>query len=259
MDHPSGEGLSYFEIQAYVGTTKHMGGLQATRELIDLCHIDRHKRVLDVGCGVGATACYLAKEVGCRVLGVDLRESMVAQSQERAMREGVADRVEFRVADARELPFEDGLFDVVLSESVATFVQDKAQVMGEYVRVTRPGGYVGLNEEVWLQTPSDDTAARIKRLWDIQGEIPTVEGWTAWLQGAGLHDPVARTYKVDPRRESSQIKRYRLGEIWRMLYRALVLYVKSPAFRKYMSDRPRLPKRTFDYFGYAVIVGKKQG
>jgi arsenite methyltransferase len=257
MGDRSGPEISYFEIQAYMGTTKHMGGLQATRELIELCHIAGQQQVLDVGCGVGATACYLAVELGCRVLGVDLRESMVAQAQQRAIHEGVADRVEFRVADARELPFEDGRFDVVLSESVATFVQDKLRVVGEYVRVTGTGGYVGLNEEVWLQTPPDDTAGHMKRLWDIQGEIPTVEEWRAWLADAGLHDLVVRSYKIDPRRESSQIKRYRPGEIWRMLYRTVVLYAKSPAFREYMRGRQRLPKGAFNYLGHAVMVGKK--
>ena len=58
--------LSYFELQAYVGTTKHMGGLETTVELIDLCHIEAGMVVLDVGCGAGATACYLAKTVGCK-------------------------------------------------------------------------------------------------------------------------------------------------------------------------------------------------
>ncbi|MCJ7557155.1 MAG: hypothetical protein MUP90_09630, partial [Gammaproteobacteria bacterium] len=54
--------LSYFELQAYIGTTKHMGGFETTKELIELCHIGKETLVLDVGCGVGATACHLAKE-----------------------------------------------------------------------------------------------------------------------------------------------------------------------------------------------------
>ena len=131
--------LSYFELQAYMGTTKHMGGFEITEELIELCHIDEGTHVLEIGCGVGATACHLAKRYGCRVVGVDLRESMIARSRERAHKEGVTDYVEFRVADARNLPFDDALFDTVISESVATFIEDKQQVIGECARVTRPG------------------------------------------------------------------------------------------------------------------------
>ena len=85
-----------------------MGGLKATRELIELCHIDKDTYILDVGCGAGATPCYLAKRHGCRVVGVDISEGMIDRSNERARREGVEDRVEFRVADAQNIPFEDG-------------------------------------------------------------------------------------------------------------------------------------------------------
>ena len=83
--------LSYFGLQAYWGVTKHMGGLKATRELIELCHIDEGKYVLDVGCGIGITPCYLAKRYGCRVVGVDISQKMVDRSKERAKREGVED------------------------------------------------------------------------------------------------------------------------------------------------------------------------
>lgn len=56
----------YFELQTYVGTTKHMGGLETTRELIELCHINKGKYVLDVGCGTGATPCYIAKNMSVK-------------------------------------------------------------------------------------------------------------------------------------------------------------------------------------------------
>jgi SAM-dependent methyltransferase len=68
---------SYFELQAYVGTTKHMGGFETTKALIELCHINKDTYVLDAGCGVGATACYLAKRYGCSVVGVDISEGSV--------------------------------------------------------------------------------------------------------------------------------------------------------------------------------------
>ena len=41
-----------------------------------MCHISSNSYVLDVGCGVGATPCYIAHKVGCRVVGVDILEKM---------------------------------------------------------------------------------------------------------------------------------------------------------------------------------------
>jgi arsenite methyltransferase len=249
--------LSYFELQAYIGTTKHMGGFETTKALIELCHIGRDTYVLEVGCGVGATACYMAREYGCRVVGVDLRESMVARSNERAQKEGVADLVEFRVADAQDLPFDDAHFDVVIAESVATFIEDKARVVGEYARVAKPGGYVGMNEEIWLKTPPARVVKFAEHTWDINSDVFTADGWAELLRSAGLRDIVVRTYELDTRREATQVQRYRLQDMWNMFYRTLFLYVKNPAFRAYMAERRHIPKDLFEYLGYAVFVGRR--
>ena len=67
----------YFEFQSLWGFSKHGGGLKATEELIKLCKINRDKYVLDVGCGVGATSCFLWKKHECKVVGIDISEKMV--------------------------------------------------------------------------------------------------------------------------------------------------------------------------------------
>ena len=89
------------EFIAGIGMTKHYGSMEATRELIELCRIGNRQYVLDIGCGVGATPVYLAKAADCRVVGVDLLDKMIEQSRHRPKSEGVEDRVEFEVADAR--------------------------------------------------------------------------------------------------------------------------------------------------------------
>ena len=94
----------YFEFIADLGMTKHYGSMAATRELIELCRIGSGQYVLDVGCGVGATPCYLAKAIGCRVVGVDLVAKMIEQSRERAKAEGVEDQVEFIHKHRHDLP-----------------------------------------------------------------------------------------------------------------------------------------------------------
>jgi arsenite methyltransferase len=249
--------ISYFELQAHLGTTKHMGGLETTQKLIELCHVSETDYVLEVGCGVGATACYLARTFGCRVVGLDLRESMVARCRERAKRDGVTDRVEFRVADALHMPFPDALFDVVVCESVATFIEDKQRVVSECVRVSKPGGHVGLNEEIWLQVPPPELILDVQRIWDVKAGIPTRDGWLELLVGAGLQDVVAQVYEFDARREATQLQRYRFEDMWRMFHRTLALYLRNPTFRTYIMGRQRLPKDVFNYLGYALFVGRK--
>jgi len=249
--------VTYFELQAFIGTTKHMGGFETTRELIELCHMNEDTYVLDVGCGVGATACYLAKRYGCSVVGVDVRESMIARSNERAQREGVKDCVEFRVADAQGLPFEDERFDVVMCESVATFIEEKPKVVSECARVTKPGGYVGLNEEIWLKTPPTELVENAKLLWDIKSDIPTSDDWVRLLEGTGFRDIVVKTYRFNTLRESSQIRRYSFKDLFMMFYRTLSLYLKSSSLRSYMKERRRLPKNIFEYLGYGIFVGRK--
>ena len=182
---------TFFDFAAEVGITKHIGSLEATEALIELCHIGEGKYVLDVGCGVGVTPCSIARRYGCRVVGVDILEAMVERSKERAKREGVMDRVEFRVADAQDLPFEDDLFDAVITESVTAFPEDKQKAVNEYVRVTKPGGYVGLSESTWLKTPpppeliawaSQDLGTNIKPL--------TSSEWAGLLSCTGLGEIV---------------------------------------------------------------------
>jgi SAM-dependent methyltransferase len=174
--------LEYFEIIAESGITKHGGSVQATRELVQMCHIDAGKYVLDVGCGVGATPSYLAKELGCRVMGVDLLDKMVEQARRRAKSEGVQDRTEFRVADARELPFEDDLFDAVITESVNIFFEDKEPAMRDSAAIwdkwTAPvgGKTQGKGQGWWRHTSGDGLKVRFSQIWVCRGAANAVQG-----------------------------------------------------------------------------------
>ena len=85
--------------------------MKATKEMIELCRIEKGKLILDVGCGTGKTSCYITKKYGCSVVGVDISKKMISWSQKRAIREGLEDKIEFRVSDAQNLPFEDRIFD----------------------------------------------------------------------------------------------------------------------------------------------------
>jgi arsenite methyltransferase len=252
----------FFDFAAEVGLTKHIGGLEATEALVQLCHIDKEKYVLDVGCGVGVTPCLIAKRFGCRVMGADISARMVERSSERAKRGKLAGMVEFRVADAQDLPFEDDLFDAVITESVTAFPEDKQKAVNEYVRVTKPGGYVGLNEAIWLKVPpppeiiawaAQDLGANVQPL--------TSEAWAGLLEQAGLKKITRRTYAIKMEDEARGIlRRYGWAGMLGVTGRMLSLYARSPAYRKFVKEVSKggvTPANLQEYFGYGLFVGLK--
>jgi SAM-dependent methyltransferase len=252
--------FSFFGVQAYLGETNHLGGLKATEELAELCHIDNGKYVLDVGCGVGITACYLVKTHGCRVVGVDISDRMIAWAQKRAKKEGVEDRLEFRTADAQNLPFGDALFDAVICESVTVF-PDKQRAVSEYVRVAKPGGYVGLSEGTWVRAPPPmELVAYIDRTM-AKATFLTSDEWTELLEASGLTDIRARTYNFDALRMwINELRRVGFKDSVRTVGSFFSLYITSPPFRKYVKERTpshKIIKNLLAYQGYGIYIGRK--
>jgi len=240
---PSAPGNPYFEVQAYWGITKHMGGLKTTEQLVELCHINHDKSVLVVGCGVGVTPCYLAKRYGCRAVDVDLSARMVEQSKARAKRKKVENRVEFRVADAQSLPFEDDTFDAVICESVNAFIDDKPKALSEYVRVIKPGGYVGLNEVTWLQTPPQDLAAYLFRV--MGAKFMTCNGWENLLEGSGLREITKIVYKTRAMSQwIDEVRQLEFLDFVKAWSRYAYMFIKNPAARS-SPKKPCLSPRAF--------------
>ena len=253
---------SFFDCAAQVGLTKHLGGQSATRELIERCQITADSYVLDVGCGVGITGGYLAKTIGCRVVGVDLNPKMILRAGEMTLREDLTHLLEFRTGDAQDLPFKSGTFDAVITESVTAFPEDKARAVREYARVTITGGYVGLNEGTWLTIPvppevqawaSQDLGACVKPL------LP--EEWVALMESAGLKDIFSRVSPISVAEESRGIiERYGWYGILRTFSRAIKLYLKNPAYREFLKSVRQegiKPEGLEEYFGYGIYVGRK--
>ena len=253
---------TFFDFAAEVGLTKHIGGLEATETLMMLCGVGKGKYLLDVGCGVGATPCFIAGRYGCRVAGVDINERMITRSRERTEREKVADRVEFGVADAQDLPFADAVFDAVITESVTAFPEDQQKAVDEYARVTKPGGHVGLNESIWWKVPpppevvawaAQDIGANVQPL--------TVDAWKGLLENAGLQVVATRTYPVDTRIETRGIlQRYGWRGMLRVFWRMMLLYGRSPAYRRFVGEVQQgglVPANLAEFFGYGLFVGQK--
>ena len=250
-------GITYLDMQAYVGITKHIGGRAATDELLSLCQIESAREVLNVGCGIGISCAYIARKHSCRVVGVDISEKMIEWSRKRAHQERVENKVEFRVADVRDLPLEKDRFDAVLAESVIAFVDDKARAIRECVRVTRPGGYVGLNESFFTVPPTPEVSAIVRR--ELGVDIPLVQTWQTLWEASGLQHRVVRLHQIDARREIQDRLQW-IGARWTLqaFGRLFRLYLTQPAARQSLKAQFGSSAGSLKTMGYGIFVGRKQ-
>ena len=118
----------------------HARGIAATREHAAYAEIRPGMHVLEIGCGIGGASRYLAKELGCRVSAIDLTPECVDVARELTRRCRLGDKIEFRQADATELPFGNAQFDHVWSHNVTMNIKEKAKLAAEVARVLKPGG-----------------------------------------------------------------------------------------------------------------------
>lgn len=249
---------TFLDMQAAVGVTKHAGGYSATDELLALCHIEQARSVLNVGCGIGVGSVYLAKRYGCQVVGIDLAAQMIVWSRQRAREGGVADKVKFQVADLLDLPFTANHFDLVFCESVLNFVADKRRAISELTRVTKPGGYVGINEMFWMTEAPTALVPQVQAILGGDQPLPTAAEWQAIWAASGLQERVVRLHPVDPRQEVKD----RIAWIgWRWLVRAwgraLRLYLMNPRMRQTIKAQFDFPLDVMQQLGYGLFVGQK--
>jgi MPBQ/MSBQ methyltransferase len=122
----------------------HIRGRAATLELAHAAGLDANKHVLDVGSGIGGTSRCLAMEFGCRVTGIDLTDEYCRAAEMLSSKVGLADLVDYRQGDATNLPFDDGVFDVVWTEHVAMNIPDKPRLYEEMHRVLKAGGTLAI-------------------------------------------------------------------------------------------------------------------
>jgi SAM-dependent methyltransferase len=122
---------------AVVGTTLQIVG-ENLAEAADVC---AGERVLDVAAGNGNATLAAARRFA-HVTSTDYAPSLLDKGSARARAEGL--EVKFQVADVEALPFADAAFDVTLSSFGAMFAPDHERTAQEMLRVTRPGGRIGL-------------------------------------------------------------------------------------------------------------------
>ncbi len=186
------EQCDIFDFMAYhVGmTVLHPGGLWATEKLAERCGITKESKVLDIGCGRGTSAIYLAERYHCQITGVDIDDELIGQANRLARKRAISRQVEFRVGDALNLPFSADEFDVTLSQALLVLIADKEQAIREAIRVTKPGDFLGWLELSFYKRPPDslfDAAASSACVACIRNTL-TFDEWKGLFQECGIRD-----------------------------------------------------------------------
>lgn len=140
-----------------------------TRAVLDRAGLKPGERVLDIGCGCGASTLAAAARVtpGGSAMGVDISRPMLQRARDRASAGGAAN-VEFVEADAQTYPFESGAFDAAVSRFGVMFFADSAAAFANVRRALEPGGRLAfvcwrpMTENPWMTIPMIAAAQHIE-------------------------------------------------------------------------------------------------
>lgn len=161
-----------------------------------------NERILDLGCGTGELERHIqCKWPGVTVVGVDLCQKMVSHARAKVSQELP---IRFLCANAQNLPFPDGVFDLVVSSSAFHFIPDSEGALREIKRVVVPGGHIVITD--WC---ADYFMCKVVDIWlRITGRAAHAGS----LYSAECLD-LATKCGISIR----QIETYRVGWIWGLM------------------------------------------
>jgi len=169
----------------------HPGGLQLTKSILLREYIDKETSILDVGCGTGQSSAYIADKYRCKVTSLDNNKTMLEKANKRFSSLHLP--VNIMYGSVEDLPFIDGLFDYILSESVVSFT-NVSLTIEEYKRVLKPTGVLLAIEMVLKDTLSEE---ELKTITDFYGipRLLTESEWYTIYQKAGFKQVSVEKFK----------------------------------------------------------------
>jgi len=187
----------------------HQEPAEAARNTLGLlaaaASIEAGERVLNIGCGAGEGAVWLARARGATVLGVDIGDYQLERARENARENGVTDRVSFARADFHELDsVPDSTMDVVWGLEALSHSPDRARALDQARRVLVADGRVAFTD-IFLRSPTDDE--RVRETESALGlRLGPIDAFEHTLGAAGFEE-IAVSDRTDGIREATASRR----------------------------------------------------
>jgi ubiquinone/menaquinone biosynthesis C-methylase UbiE len=175
-----------------MGQQIHIGGFKSSMSLAEAAGIGTGMTGVDFCCCTGAGMRFLVRFRNVdHMQGVDVTEAVIKKGRDRTQQEGLADRIEFTLADVCATGLDDGCADFVWGEDAWCYVIDKRALIAEAVRLVKPGGVVAFTD--WIEgTPrmSDEEMERLLRFMKFP-DIQTLAGYGQLLAESGCEVAVS--------------------------------------------------------------------
>ncbi|QUW23549.1 methyltransferase domain-containing protein [Sporosarcina sp. Marseille-Q4063] len=174
---------TYLDLVASFGIGgAHPGGFSLTKSILKDENIQPNDTVLDIGCGTGQTAAFLAQRFQCQVTAVDNHPTMIRKARERFESNDLS--ITVLEGDAQNIKLMDNSFDLIIAESVISFTTI-SKTLNELSRVLKSGGRLILIEMAAEQSLSEEVRNKVSSLYGIH-EILNEHEWKSKLQQAGF-------------------------------------------------------------------------
>lgn len=130
----------------------HIGGREATEHLLGQIKISKQDHIIDLGCGLGGTARYIAKKYASKITGIDLTQEYIDTGNTMSSWLKLNKQVSLQQGSVLSMPFDEGTFDVGYMMHLGMNIENKEQFFKEVFRVLRPGSSFGIYDVMQMNT-----------------------------------------------------------------------------------------------------------
>lgn len=165
-----------------------VGGEATTRQFVAHLDLKPGMKVLDIGCGIGGSAFYMARNYMVDVNGIDLSSNMIsiAEDYRKEMEPAVKHRTQFYIEDALSMDYPDNFYDVVYSRDTILHIKEKDELFAKFLQTLKPGGRLLISDYCHGDQPHSNNFKEYVKGRDY--DLHTVKEYGQILEQAGFKD-----------------------------------------------------------------------
>lgn len=172
------------------GESPKIAQVKLIERLAERAELRRGSRVLDVGCGVGGSSMWLARNLDCEVVGITISPVQAEMATEKARKEGLQERARFLVMDANHLDVEPASFDAVWVIECSEHLTDKARFIESCAGALKNGGALALCAWLAAEKLTSEGARLVEMVCDgmLCPSLASLQDYVGWMRESGFEE-----------------------------------------------------------------------